>query len=229
MNSTLIERIDQEIQNLMGQRDVIQRLLPNNTAVRELTQIIKVLLDCKAALSQEAQPVASVTGYVGGNCVIEPIDRTRVMPVGMALYSQLVASSQDAEGLTPKAAWWAGYRAGKGLPEDTPRKDAIGMSAPQDVEEFIDSKSITSDKDWPQLDVVRVPVDVLETILEVVRGKLNEAYQNAMPVCCGQPGQECCGNPVAEWNPSDIELMDSLGLVEKTISAMLAVSKERTE
>lgn len=76
---------------------------------------------------------------------------------------------------------------------------------------------------------VRVPVDVLETILEVVRGKLNEAYQNAMPVCCGQPGQECCGNPVAEWNPSDIELMDSLGPVEKTISAMITASKERTE
>ena len=55
MNNELIERIDQEIQNLMGQRDVIERLLPNNTAVRELTQIIKVLKDCKAALSE---PVA---------------------------------------------------------------------------------------------------------------------------------------------------------------------------
>jgi hypothetical protein len=58
MNNELIERIDKEIQNLMGQRDVIERLLPNNTAVRELTQIIKVLMDCKAALSQ-AEPVAS--------------------------------------------------------------------------------------------------------------------------------------------------------------------------
>lgn len=56
MNNELIDRIDQEIQNLMGQRDVIKRLLPSNTAVRELTQIIKVLMDCKAALSE---PVAS--------------------------------------------------------------------------------------------------------------------------------------------------------------------------
>ena len=43
----------------------------------------------------ELKPVASVTGYVGGNCVVEPIDRARVMPVGMALYSQPVASAQD--------------------------------------------------------------------------------------------------------------------------------------
>ena len=59
MNKKLIERIDQEIQNLMGQRDTIERLLPNNAAVRELTQIIKVLMDCKASLSQEAEPVVS--------------------------------------------------------------------------------------------------------------------------------------------------------------------------
>ena len=58
MKDELIERIDKEIQNLMGQRDVIERLLPNNTAVRELTQIIKVLKDCKTALSQ-AEPVVS--------------------------------------------------------------------------------------------------------------------------------------------------------------------------
>ena len=58
MNNELIERIDKEIQNLMGQRDTIERLLPNNTAVRELTQIIKVLKDCKAALSEQAEPVS---------------------------------------------------------------------------------------------------------------------------------------------------------------------------
>jgi hypothetical protein len=47
--------------------------------------------------------------------------------------------------LTQKAAWWAGYRAGKGLPEDTPRKDAIVMSVPQDVEEFIAEKAHEGD------------------------------------------------------------------------------------
>jgi len=113
-------------------------------------------------------------------------------------------------------------------------------SVPQDVEGFIafcefDKEDVCSGcipssrlRAW-MAGHARVPVDVLETILEVVRGKLNEAYQNAMPVCCKKSGQECCGNPVAEWNPSDMELMDSLGPVEKTISAMLTASKERTE
>ena len=170
MNNELIERIDQEIQNLMGQRDVIERLLPNNTAVRELTQIIKVLKDCKAALSEPvAEPVASSKD-------VEEFIRLHGYELAWHSYTEYCVSQDDLR------QWMAGH--------------------------------------------ARVPVDVLETILEVVRGKLNEAYQNAMPVCCGQPGQECCGNPVAEWKPSDIELMDSLGPVEKTISAMLTASKE---
>ena len=74
---------------------------------------------------------------------------------------------------------------------------------------------------------VRVPVDVLEAIVEVVRGMLHTAYQNAMPVCCGKPGQQCCGNPDPEWNAADMEVMDSLGPVEKRISAMLAAAREK--
>jgi hypothetical protein len=33
------------------------------------------------------EPVASVSGYYGGHCVIEPIDRAQLLPVGMALYN----------------------------------------------------------------------------------------------------------------------------------------------
>lgn len=32
------------------------------------------------------EPVAYVTGFYKGHCVIEPIDRATVLPVGMALY-----------------------------------------------------------------------------------------------------------------------------------------------
>ena len=124
------------------------------------------------------------------------------------------------------------------------REKAEPVSVQQDVEEFIrDNEFFTSvanpeDKDgtysvsvydlraWME-GHVRVPVDEIETILEVVRGNLNEAYQNAIPVCCRKAGQQCCGNPVAEWNQADMALMDSLGPVEKTISAMLSASKER--
>ena len=36
----------------------------------------------------------------------------------------------EGEGLTPKQAWWAGYRVGKGLPPDMPRSEAVAQSAP---------------------------------------------------------------------------------------------------
>lgn len=32
------------------------------------------------------EPVAHITGFFKGHCVIEPIDRATVLPVGMALY-----------------------------------------------------------------------------------------------------------------------------------------------
>lgn len=39
----------------------------------------------RAALSN-AEPVASVSGYYGGRCVIVPIDPAVVLPVNLALY-----------------------------------------------------------------------------------------------------------------------------------------------
>ena len=35
----------------------------------------------------EAQPVAAVTGYFGGQCVIAPMDPAAVIPANMALYT----------------------------------------------------------------------------------------------------------------------------------------------
>ena len=44
----------------------------------------------------QSQPVARVTGYYGGNCVIEPLDGKTVFSSGMAVYSAPVAA-QSAE------------------------------------------------------------------------------------------------------------------------------------
>ncbi len=38
----------------------------------------------------------------------------------------------DRNGLTPKQEWWAGYRAGKGCPPNTPRTEAISWPNPPD-------------------------------------------------------------------------------------------------
>jgi len=35
---------------------------------------------------EKQKPVAYITGFHNGHCVIEPLDRATVLPVGMALY-----------------------------------------------------------------------------------------------------------------------------------------------
>lgn len=46
-------------------------------------------------------------------------------------------AAQDPKGLTVKQAWWAGYRAGKSLPPETPRHAALRhQPAPVDLEQF---------------------------------------------------------------------------------------------
>lgn len=42
----------------------------------------------------QSQPVARVTGYYGGNCVIEPLDGKTVFSSGMAVYSAPVAAQE---------------------------------------------------------------------------------------------------------------------------------------
>lgn len=41
----------------------------------------------RAQQPQSAEAVAYVTGYHGGRCIIEPLNRAAVLPTGMALYS----------------------------------------------------------------------------------------------------------------------------------------------
>jgi hypothetical protein len=57
----------------------------------------RVTKQARAALEREKQePVAYVTGYYDGRCVIKPMNRSMVLPVNMALYT------------TPPAAQWFG-------------------------------------------------------------------------------------------------------------------------
>lgn len=52
-------------------------------------------------LASRDEPVAAVTGYHGGHCVVEPIDRARLLPVGMALYSSPQAAVPDMMEMEP--------------------------------------------------------------------------------------------------------------------------------
>ena len=239
MNNELIKRIDYCLLNDELQPVAVQTF-----------ELCKAALSEPVASSQDESTLAFFCKYDFDNVAKIDDGRAAVFlsrdqwgEIRRAAIGKPVAASQPTELEMHRAD----YNSIKAAGFDSPGEllavyNTLTKSVPQDVEEFIasyydeiadmDSDTGVSTVIYPEdlrawmAGHVRVPVDVLETILEVVRGKLNEAYQNAMPVCCGQPGQECCGNPVAEWNPSDIELMDSLGPVEKTISAMLTASKD---
>ncbi|WP_343499207.1 hypothetical protein [Achromobacter denitrificans] len=43
----------------------------------------------------------------------------------VSAFAALASTPAAEDGLTAKQAWWAGYRAGKSLPPDTPRQDAV--------------------------------------------------------------------------------------------------------
>ena len=46
---------------------------------------------------EQGEPVARVTGYHAGRCVIEPLDRATVFPAGMAVYTRPVRPMSDEE------------------------------------------------------------------------------------------------------------------------------------
>lgn len=52
------------------------------------------------------KPVAYVTGYYQGHCVIEPIDPGLVLPVRMSLYR----APREWQGLTDAEIWGSGSR-----------------------------------------------------------------------------------------------------------------------
>lgn len=63
--------------------------------------------------------------------------------------------------------------------------------------------------------------------LEAVQDALEDAYGNAMPVCCGRGnGIECCGNPAPDWSPEDQRVMDVLSPIQRELSAMLVTASQ---
>ena len=55
-------------------------------------------------IAAQAQPIAYVTGWYNGRCVIEPLDRAMAIPPKMALYSQPQAQAGDGEAVIALAA-----------------------------------------------------------------------------------------------------------------------------
>ncbi|MEY1661556.1 hypothetical protein [Isoalcanivorax beigongshangi] len=59
---------------------------------------------------------------------------------------------------------------------------------------------------------------VVVVALEAVQDVLQDAYQSAYLVCCGQTGTECCGSPDPEWEPWAEQIMEKLGPIQNALS-----------
>lgn len=107
--------------------------------------------------------------------------------------------------------------------------DKQQLAAMGDELRLTDERAKAPAEATPQLCGTLAPIDDLlfmaNRILESVRDALEDAYGNAMPVCCGSGnGFECCGCPEPEWSPEDQRIMDVLSPIYRDLNAMLAAA-----
>lgn len=72
----------------------------DTTLLMQIGAMCQEIDELRAALAkvEQGEPVARVTGYHAGRCVIEPLDRATVFPAGMAVYFAI----EDLADLTPE-------------------------------------------------------------------------------------------------------------------------------
>lgn len=92
----LVERIEAAIQ---AERD------PETNFGNMAQAIDSTEADHIADANKMVAPVAYVTGFSKGYAVVQPVDRSLLMPVGMALYRSPPNQSEDALGMVEPVAW----------------------------------------------------------------------------------------------------------------------------
>src|SRR5690554_5912137 len=84
---------------------------------------------------------------------------------------------------------------------------------------------------WQARAALQVECDALaeasSAALSEIEEIMQEAYNSAYPVCCGRPGQECCGSPAPEWSEVDQRTMDRLGHHQRALNSALATYREQ--
>lgn len=144
--------------------------------------------------------VVTVGGYPDeSEHTVEWLCKYKDLKDGDLLYSkpqpveqQPEPDTSESKAKTPKESWWAGYRAGKGLPADTPRQDAI---ATPDVSALVDLLRDIGD-------VCRQLEMPSERTIAEWADRIDAAL--AAPLQTGQPAQPCypggvCGSNRLDW------------------------------
>ena len=118
-----------EVERLAAQAAPTEEMSPEFTDTARAA-LLWVLWHHQGGSSKVGQPIR----FALGMCQHQPLSEYQVRE---AQRWEAMAPTRDAanvppgewnsepEGLTPKQAWWAGYRVGKGLPPDMPRSEAV--------------------------------------------------------------------------------------------------------
>ena len=90
---------------LAEQEDEIDWIETNKALAKEIIELKKQAEQSQLA-DASLEPVARVSGYYGGRCVVEPLNRATVLPTDMALYAAPVQQVTRAD---LKAAFKEGF------------------------------------------------------------------------------------------------------------------------
>lgn len=119
-------------------------------------------------------------------------------------------AADDAEGLTPKQAWWAGYRAGKGLPPDTPRQEAARavFRCPKCGENAcVSISSATLMTRWPD----GTPRDERDIASDPEGKLIHDPSKPVRAASASVAGERECGNADCGWRGTTERMCGSVG------------------
>ena len=100
---TLTEEQAQQIEEAL---DTAYGLAESGWAEHKYATALATIRAARAQEQAEQEPMARVTGYYSGLCVIEPLNRATVLPTDMALYAAPVQQVTRAD---LKAAFKEGF------------------------------------------------------------------------------------------------------------------------
>jgi len=127
-----------EVERLAAQAAPPEEVSPEFTDTARAA-LLWVLWHHQGASSKVGQPIRFALGMgqhdaLTGLQVLEAQRWEEIAPTRDAANVPPGEWNSESEGLTPKQAWWAGYRIGKGLPYDMPRLEAVAAQPPAQAE-----------------------------------------------------------------------------------------------
>lgn len=154
-------------------------------------------------------------------------DHIALLDIAMRVYTDTQPAPIEQEAIAPPVAWQH-------------RKPIISdiHGNAKEWSDWIDGQGLAT---WPHRPLYTTPqpaptathdvaglVEAADAALREIQDIMYEAYNSANPVCCGRPGQECCGSPVPGWSEQDQRTMDRLAPHQRALNDALATYRKES-